>query len=190
VRGLLLLGQPAVTEVGRNGRPGSDVVQAAAGIFAEHGDFIRGVIHFHVGGTPEEEDLFQGFFLSLIGRSLPPDVQNLKGYLYQVITNYVRDSLRRRAKYRSAVKKYASEGQIPINIVSGGNVLIEDTEENDTIFASLIRHLQERQAQAFLLRYRHNCTVAEIAARMGVKGRTVSRYLSQSLKALRKALAS
>jgi RNA polymerase sigma factor (sigma-70 family) len=55
--------------------------------------------------------------------------------------------------------------------------------------AYLSRLLQDREAQAFVLRYRDNCSIPEIAARMGVDRRTVSRYLAESLRKLRRDLA-
>ena len=35
-------------------------------IFAEHGDFVRSIIRFHVRNEVGREDLFQDFFLWLI----------------------------------------------------------------------------------------------------------------------------
>ena len=55
--------------------------------------------------------------------------------------------------------------------------------------AYMVRHLREREAQAFMLKYRDNCSIGEIAARMGVERRTVSRYLSEGLKRLQRTLA-
>jgi RNA polymerase sigma factor (sigma-70 family) len=88
------------------------------------------------------------------------------------------------------VKKYVKETRIPINSRSAGNALIEDTEQRNATIAYLARNLQEREAQAFVLRYRDNFSIGEIAARMGVNGRTVSRYLSQSLRRLRETLTT
>jgi RNA polymerase sigma factor (sigma-70 family) len=187
---LLLVGATVVARVRRNKRPGSDVVQAVAGIYEEYGGFIRAVIRFQARNKSEEEDLFQGFFLALIHRPIPADVRNFKSYLYQAITNHVRDSVRWRAKYRHAMEKYAQETGIGINSHPAENVLIEETEEKDALIASFVRHLQQRHAQAFVLRYRDDCSISEIAAVMGVNGRTVSRYLSESVRKLRKTLAT
>ncbi len=88
------------------------------------------------------------------------------------------------------MKKYAKKTRFPINNRSAGNAFIEDTEERNATVADLARHLHEREAQAFVLRYRDNFSVGEIAARMGVNARTVSRYLSESLKRLREMLTT
>ncbi len=170
--------------------PGDDGVRRAVAIFNEYGDFIRAVIRFQTHDRSWQEDLFQEFFLELIYRPVPADVQNTKSYLYRVIVHHVLDSARARDSYRRAMKKYAKKKRNPINNRSAGNALIEDTEERNSTIARLARHLQEREAQAFVLRYRDNFSVGEIAARMGVNARTVSRYLSQSLRRLRETLTT
>lgn len=174
----------------RRGRPGGDAVRRAVAIFNEYGDFIRAVIRFQAHDRSWQEDLFQEFFLTLIRKPVPADVRNVKSFLYRAVVNHILDSVRARDNYRRAVKKYAKKARIPINTWSAGNVFIEDTEERNATIASLARHLQEREAQAFVLRYRDNFSVGEIAARMGVNARTVSRYLSESLKRLRETLTT
>ncbi|MHC4792547.1 MAG: RNA polymerase sigma factor, partial [Planctomycetota bacterium] len=62
-------------------------VNHAAKIFSEYGDFIRGVIRYQVGNDAQADDLFQDFFLSLVSRPVPADIQNIKKYLYRAITN-------------------------------------------------------------------------------------------------------
>lgn len=182
--------QPAVAGYRRRGRPDDDAVQRAVAIFNEYGDFIRAVIRFQAHERSWQEDLFQEFFLTLIRKPVPAEVRNIKSYLYRAIVHHVLDSVRARENYRRAMKKYAKKTRIPINNRSAESALIEDTEERNATIAYLARHLQEREAQAFLLRYRDNFSIGEIATRMGVNARTVSRYLSESLKRLRETLAT
>ncbi len=174
----------------RRGRPDDDAVQRAVAIFNEYGDFIRAVIRFQAHERSWQEDLFQEFFLTLIRKPVPAEVRNIKSYLYRAIVHHVLDSVRARENYRRAMKKYAKKTRIPINNRSAESALIEDTEERNATIAYLARHLQEREAQAFLLRYRDNFSIGEIATRMGVNARTVSRYLSESLKRLRETLTT
>jgi len=184
------LGQPAVAGVQRNEVLIGETVSRAAEIFDEYGDFIRAIIRFQVHHRSGEEDLFQEFFLALIRKPVPVEVQNVKSYLYRAVTHHVVDSARRRGNYHRAVKKYAKHTRISINKHPVGNALIDDTEEKNAKIAGFARHLQEREAQAFVLRYRDNCSIGEIAATMGVNARTVSRYLSGSIRKLRQALAT
>lgn len=174
----------------RRGRSGDDAVRRAVAIFNEYGDFVRVVIRFQTHDRSWQEDLFQEFFLELIRSPVPADVRNVKSYLYRAVVHLILDSVRARDNYRRAVKKYAKKTRIPINNRSAGNALIEDTEERQAAVAYLARHLQAREAQAFVLRYRDNFSVGEIAKRMGVNARTVSRYLSESLKRLRETLTT
>jgi RNA polymerase sigma factor (sigma-70 family) len=179
-----------VARVRRIERLGGETVQAAAEIFSEYDGFIRAVIRFRAHNKSEEEDLFQEFFVTLIRNPVPADVRSIKSYLYRAIVNHIVDSVRRRETSRRAVKKYVKETGFPINNRSAENVFIEDVEERNAAIAYFVRHLHEREAQAFVLRYRDNCSLGEIAAKMGVNVRTVSRYLSEGLRRLRKTLAT
>ncbi len=174
----------------RRARPVGDAVRRAVAIFNEYGGFIRDVIRFQTHDRSWQEDLFQEFFLELIRSPVPADVRNVKSYLYRAVVHLILDSVRARDNYRRAVKKYARKKRIPINNRSAGNALIEDTEETNAAVAHLARHLQQREAEAFVLRYRDNFSVGEIAKRMGVDTRTVSRYLSESLRRLRETLTT
>jgi len=180
-----------VAQYRSRGRPDDDdAVERAVAIFNEYGDFIITVIRFQAHDKSWHEDLFQEFFLALIHRPVPADVRNIKGYLYRAIVHHVLDSVRVRQTYRRAMKKYSKETRIPINNRGAGVALIEDTEERNATIAYFARHLQEREAEAFVLRYRDHFSIGEIAARMGVNARTVSRYLSGSLRRLRETLTT
>jgi RNA polymerase sigma factor (sigma-70 family) len=185
------LGQPVVARVSINEKFVRATVRAAARVFNEYDAFIRTVIRFRAHDKRQEEDLFQEFFLSLIRKPVPPDVRNIQSYLYRAICNHILDSVRTRDSYHRAVRKYAKEIRIPINSRSRRNAILqEDAEDKDAMIASFARHLQKREAQAFLLRYRDNFSIGEIAAKMGVNARTVSRYLSEGLKRLRETLTT
>ena len=179
-----------MARVRRAERLGAEAVQAAAEVFNEYGGFIQAVIRFRARNKSEEEDLFQEFFVTLIRKPVPPDMRNIKSYLYRAIVNHVVDSARMRESYHRAVKKYVREAGFPINNRPAENVLIEDAEEKNAVIAYVVRHLQEREAQAFVLRYRDDFSIGEIAVKMDVNVRTVSRYLSEGLRRLRKTLAT
>ena len=179
-----------MTEYRGRGRPDDDAVERAVAIFDEYGDFIRTVIRYQTHDCSWQDDLFQEFFLELIYRPVPAEVRNVKSYLYRAIVHLVLDSVRARHTYRRAVQKYGKETRISINNPRAADALIADTEEKNATIAYLARHLQEREAQAFVLRYRDHFSIGEIAVRMGVNGRTVSRYLSESLRRLRETLST
>ena len=169
-------------------KSGEQTVRTAADILTEYSGFIRGVIRFQSCNSFDEEDLFQEFFLVLVRRSVPPNVRSIKSYLYKAVLHHVLDLVRRQASYQRNLQKYAKEVRISINNRTPESAFI-NREQRNAALAYLVRHLQEREAEAFMLRYRDNCSITEIAAKMGVEKRTVSRYLSEGLRRLQATLA-
>jgi RNA polymerase sigma factor (sigma-70 family) len=177
-----------VAEVGGNDRGTREAIAAAARVFEAYGGFIRAVIRFQAGRRLDEGDLFQEFFLVLVHKPVPSHVRNTKSFLYRAIVNYVLDLVRKKASYQQNLQKYAEQIRISINDCPARSAFVDD-EGRSAAVAYLTRFLQDREAQAFVLRYRDNCSLAEIATRMGVNKRTVSRYLAESLKKLRRDVA-
>jgi RNA polymerase sigma factor (sigma-70 family) len=158
---------------------------AAAAIFQEYGNYIRAVIRFQSRNQFEEEDLFQEFFLVLATKPIPVNVRHIKSYLYRAITNSIIESVRHEAREYRCLKKHAEESRISINNRAPQSAIITK-EERESVFRSLAGHLRHREAEAVMLRYRDNCSITEIAQKMGVDRRTVSHYLSDALKQLRR----
>lgn len=167
---------------------GGSAAEAAAGIFAEYGDFIRAIIRFQTKNEFREEDLFQEFFLVLAAKPLPVNVSNIKSYLYRAITNTVIESARWEAREARCLKKHVEKSKISINKRVPESAIIAK-EERESVFRSLAGWLRRREAEAVMLRYRDNCSIGEIAEQMGVDRRTVSRYLSSGLTQLRRVRA-
>ncbi|MEN6424166.1 MAG: sigma-70 family RNA polymerase sigma factor [Phycisphaerales bacterium] len=161
----------------------------ADAIFAEYGGFIRTIIRVQAGAKLDEEDLYQEFYLVLLRKPIPADVQNVEGYLYCAIVHHVVNTIRFQERYAQNVKKYAKETRISIN-TEGSEDAFTSEEQKQTAVARLTRYLPGREAQAFVLRYRDDCSILEIATRMGINRRTVSRYLSESLRRLHGRLAA
>ncbi len=176
-----------MTGVRRKDKGREDAVEAAATVFREYGRFIHAVLRFQAADRFDLDDLFQEFFLTLVHKPMPPDVRNIRSFLYRAIFNYVLDLVRKQATYGRNLEKYAEAARICINNRPSENAFLE--EEGKAAVSCLVRYLQQREAQAFVLKYRDNYSIAEIAATMGVNKRTVSRYLSEGLKKLRKTLA-
>jgi RNA polymerase sigma factor (sigma-70 family) len=172
----------------RNGENDQEAVRKAAELFAAHGSFIRAVIRFQAKNQFREDDFYQEFFLSLIRKPMPADVRNVKGYLYRAITNDVVDFTRRQGSRQHCFAEYAQVIRISINKSTPEDAMMLH-DERESAFRCLTRQLRQREAEAVTLRYRDNCSIAEIASRMGVDKRTVSRYLSAGLRQLRRDLA-
>ena len=162
-------------------------VHFAGKVFAEYGDFIRAVIRSQVKNKAETDDLFQNFFLFLASKPLPDNVRNVKSYLYKAITNDIVDASRRVERYRGLMARYAEDFDYSINESDPENAIIK-TEETEEIFNLIERHLPNREAEAITLRYKNNCSIKDVAEKMNVNGRTVSRYISVGLKKARQFL--
>jgi RNA polymerase sigma factor (sigma-70 family) len=161
-------------------------VDRATEVFEENADYIRAIIRFYIKHEAEAEDLFQDLFLFLIARPIPPDVRNVRGFLFKVINGMVKDVFRGMERRRSRIHRYAQHnGHIADNRPE--SVLIE-AEEAARMFELIERRLPPKEALAVTLRYRNNCDTEEVAERMGVERRSVSRYVSVGLRRIRHVL--
>lgn len=172
--------------VKKESAPPSNVARAAE-IFSEYGDFIRTVIHYKVKNEAWASDLFQDFFLSLVSKPIPTGVQNVRSYLYRAIINDIVDATRRVEKYKTRMNKYAECLNYSINKNNPENALIE-VEETDKTFKLIEGWLRRSETQAISLRYRDNYNIKEVAKKMYVNNRTVSRYISAGLSKIRQFL--
>ncbi len=159
-------------------------VERAAETFSEYGDFILAVIRNQVGNNGQANDLFQDFFLSLVSKPISPDIQNIKSYLYRAIINDIVDAARRVERHKTLMHKYAECLDYSINNGSPENALIE-TEEINKTFKLIGGQLPRSEAQAITFRFKNNFSIKEVAKKMRVNSRTVSRYISSGLSKVR-----
>jgi RNA polymerase sigma factor (sigma-70 family) len=161
-----------------------DNTARAAEIFALHGDFIRKVIQYRIGDTGLADDLFQNFFLFMVARPIPPDVRNVKNYLYRAIINDCFDAVLRVENYQDQIQRYTRRIENPINKNHPENALIE-TEETEKVFRMIECLLPPSESRAVTLRFKNDNSIEEVAKEMAVNKRSVSRYISVGLKKLR-----
>jgi len=161
----------------------------AADIFEEHAGFIRTVIGFHVKDKNLADDIFQDFFLSLNTKPIPHGITNVRGYLYRSITNDVADAGRRVKRYQALIHRYAQHLELE-TAKNGPEVHISKTEEIEKIFQTIKRHVSRSEAQAIKLRHVNGYNIMETARKMGVKKRSVSRYLSVGLNKVRRVFVT
>lgn len=162
----------------------TDSANAAAQVFAKYGDFIRTIIRYHIGNEVQADDLLQDFFLALVSNPVPPDIQNVKSYLYRAVTNDIIDATRRVERYRRHTYKYARRGNHVIDKTTPEDLFIE-AEEKDKMFELIEMRLRHTEGQAITLRYRNNNNVKEVAERMKVSIGTARRYISVGLGKIR-----
>ena len=157
-------------------------IVSAEKVFEKHADFIRSVISFHVKNEAEAEDLFQNIFLVLIMKPLPDDLRNIRGFLYKIITDKIKDFVRQTVRYKKRI--YNSIENSRNSTVDSPERAIIDLEETQKMFDVIRKNLPDKEALAVKLRYLDGYDISETASVMEVKPRTVSRYVSIGLKKL------
>lgn len=172
-----------------NGHPETTSIKnvgEAQKIFEEHGDFIRKTIQFRLGNGPEAEDLFQDMFLFLVSKPLPEDVRNVKNFLYRVITARIMDKFRYETNINARIGRYAQEKEREAGKAVNPfftEMIVE--EKFEKMFELVKKKLSKPEALAITLRYKHNLDISQTADKMGIKERSVSRYLSVGIRKLR-----
>jgi RNA polymerase sigma factor (sigma-70 family) len=161
----------------------SSNVDAAGRIFAEHGDFIRGVIASQIRDPNTVEDIFQGFFVSLATRALPPVIN--RNYLYQAIIHDIIDSKRRNFRYHSALQRNREVDPSDLNRTDDPIRQSINREETSRMFELIEQRLHPSESEAIVLRYKHEMSVEDAAQRMGVESKTLSRYVAVGLRKIR-----
>jgi len=164
-------------------------VRLVSMVFADHGSFIRAVIHSQVADQAQADDLYQDLFLALVQKPILENVKNIKAYLYRAIANDAIDGVRKMHTGRTLMQEYGKQPNNSINKCRPENALIEK-EQMDKMLELIRGRLPKSQTQAITLRYRHDHSVTEVAIRMGVDVRTVSRYISIGLRKIRHILVA
>ncbi|KPK41893.1 MAG: hypothetical protein AMJ78_04210 [Omnitrophica WOR_2 bacterium SM23_29] len=150
---------------------------------------MRSIIIYHVDDKSLADDIFQDFFLSLATRPIPKNVKNIKAYLYRSITNDIIDIKRGASRRKARIYKYAEHSNYDVMKNNPEQILVRE-EEFKKMFTALEKHVTRSEAKALKLRYREGRDISEVAVRMKIKPRSVSRYLSIGINKIRKAISS
>ncbi|OHB59958.1 MAG: hypothetical protein A2167_06545 [Planctomycetes bacterium RBG_13_46_10] len=164
-----------------------DNIELASQIFNEYGDFIRATVLARVDNRDQADDIYQDLFLSLVSKPIPENVNSIKSYLYRTINNDIADSVRRVQRYKTHIQKYNLKIMCSINKTPFKNALVED-EQISKMFNLINEQLPKSSVQAITLRYRDGQDTTEVAKQMGVKSKSVSRYISIGIKKIRQIL--
>ena len=158
-------------------------------IYRDNGQFIRKIIRFHLGDTPEVDDVFQSFFLRLLEKPVPKkEVVNQRPYLYKMITYNIVDDVRRTRAYKKHISKYSA---IPCHKVSSNPCeKLMQQEQINSVLNAIENHLPTHISKTLKLRYKENYSNDEIGYIISAKKRTIIKYISDGLKKLRKILNS
>ena len=175
-----------VTESVKGKDDGPNNVERATEILSTYGDFIRSIIQFRIKSEALCDDLFQDFFLQLVSKPIPDNVRNMRGFLFRLITDRIKDSVRSIARYQKRQLRGARNRE---NIVyEGPEKEIIDKEEFAKMMEVIRKRLSTQEASAIFLRHKKGYEIKEIAEKLGVNSRSASRYISVGLKKTREFL--
>lgn len=159
-------------------------VGLAGEVFDRYGDEIRAIIHFNVKDESKADDIFQDFFVSIVRKPIPPDIDDIRAYLYRAVTNDVIDVSRRTKGRKDRVQRYTERRKYCIIQEDPQNTVIQ-AEETEKIFQLIESRLPKHEAQVVVQRYGHGLSTTDTAEGMHVNKRSVSRYLSVAMKKIR-----
>jgi RNA polymerase sigma factor (sigma-70 family) len=165
-----------------------DVVNSTAQateIFSLYGDFIRSIIHYQVKDANLVDDVFQDFFLYLVANPVPPDVRNVKNYLYRIVINDSKNAIQRIGNYQGRIQRYSKilKNSINNDLPEKALIVAEETEKALRMIEDL---LPRCESQAITLRFKDDSGAEKVSKQRGISKRSVSRYASVGLSKLRK----
>ena len=166
----------------------SSNVSRARRIFEEHGHFLRIIIRLHIRDESDADDFFQELFLFLILKPLPENISSIRGLLNKIVADRVKDFYRKKGGYKRRIGKYAGIVENKYADSCPENLHIEK-EEAKRMFKLIRGNLPPKEAQAVILRYKYGHDNEEISEKMGIKPRSVVRYISVGMSKIKKMWA-
>ena len=160
-------------------------VELARRLFVAQGEFIYSVIRYVSSNNEYIDDLFHDVFLFFVAKPIPDDVLNIRGYLYKVVLDKVRDWQRSHIRYETKIRHYT---EIKSKQLGTSNKEADSSENVQKIFSLIEKHLSKTEGRAISLRYKKQYAIEEVAKEMNIKPRSASRYISVGLKKIRSLL--
>ena len=166
----------------------TDNVSRAKTIFLKYGNFLKVLISWHIDNQEDADDFFQELFLFISLKPLPSDIKNIKGLLSKIVSDRAKDFHRKKANAKRRISKYSEIVQSKTHYIFPESEIVEKEEVNK-FFDIVENSLPPQEARAVILKYKHDKNNQEIADKMKVDSRSVSRYVSVGLKKLKKLWA-
>ena len=150
----------------------SENVKQVAKIFEENSDMIRVAIRSQVNDKSIINDIFQSLFVSLVHRPVPPDIENMEGYLRRAVENDVIDAAIKRKYRRVREWRYSLMYSIHIKYYS---------PEDTAVMSDVIQHifniieieLPAYEARALIQKFRYDKDDDEAAKALGIAKSTL-----------------
>ena len=162
-------------------------IERVWGLFEEHEAFIRSVIQYALGSPSEVDDFFQELFLSLAFNPPPEELTSPRGYLYRYIMERSLDWRRSLSRRKKRLRQVSLDVDPPSDHKTA-EAVVSQNEQIGILFEQNEKHISRNEARAIFYRFKYDWTYEETAKKMGLKPRTVVRYICTGLKKLRKRL--
>jgi RNA polymerase sigma-70 factor (ECF subfamily) len=155
-------------------------------IFDRHYELIYHTAYSLTGSAADAEDIVQTIFVRLLNRELPPDLSTApERYLYRAAFNLSLNTIR--DKKREVLTDNLEVLDTTVCDTTGA--ASEEELAADQDLRDAIALLHPAAAQAVILRYVHDYSLADIARMLGTTRSTVAVSLYRSRSRLRKYLS-
>lgn len=153
-------------------------------IFDRHYELIYRTAYSVTGSAADAEDIVQTIFVRLLNRELPPDLSTTpERYLYRAAFNLSLNTIRDKKR-----EVLTDDMEIFDTSYDTGDPSAEDLAL-DRALREAIAMLHPAAAQAVILRYVHDYSLADIARMLGTTRSTVAVSLFRSRSRLKKYLS-
>ncbi|MEA3224945.1 MAG: RNA polymerase sigma factor [Planctomycetota bacterium] len=170
-----------------SGGNGEDIparVDEAREVFGRYGAEIRAMIDFHVKDRSSADDVFQDLFVSVVKNPIPPEIKDVRAYLFRAITNDVVDRFRQKRNRLEKIQIYGECRKHYAVQKDPQNIAIQ-AEETARILRLIDTRLPRREARAVIQRYELGLGASDTTTRLRVDKRSVSRYLTEAIRKMR-----
>jgi RNA polymerase sigma-70 factor (ECF subfamily) len=153
-------------------------------IFREHYSLIYRTAYSVTGSSQDAEDVLQDLFLWLIRKGIPPDIRDIKAYLYRAAVNASLTIVKSRR--REISHDEAERGKL--QVVAGVNSDAEGDSAERALLMASIAQLDPRSVEMLILRYEHDYSDAAIAKLLGTSRGVVAVALHRARARLKKII--
>lgn len=157
-------------------------------IVAAHGDDLRRFLGRRIGDPAERDEVVQESFLRLARYGKIDGLQNPRSFLFRIAENLMRDRQRRRRARRDD-QHDPLDGQDLRDPAPDAHTILQHRDALARVTAA-IAALEEPARTAFILSRYREMSYGEIADHMQVSVKSVEKYISSALAALRHAVGS
>lgn len=153
-------------------------------LFREHNAALLRFISARIGSEQEAKEIAQEAYVRLLQLDHPGAIGYLRAYLFRTAANLAIDRLRQRGR-RSHVE---SMGDLDFAVFEVTPERLVGDRQAVAIVERAIAELPPKCREAFLMHRMQECSIDEIATRMGLGVCMVRRYIARGLEHLRERL--